>query len=143
MIAFVNTLRPAGSRRRALALLAAILVLLALAPWAVAEPAWSQKPERSNMGEVQFVLTPRDVSGGHFRVDIVVTTHSGDLASLNLSTATELRVDGQTLRPVKAPTLRGHHVRGRLEFALARLPDTFEIVIHGVRTQGDLTFRWP
>jgi len=143
MSALLNKLRLAGNLRLALVLTAAVLVLSAPAGWAGAEPAWSQKPERSNMGEAQFVLTPRDVTDGRLRVDIVVTTHSGDLASLNLSTATELRVDGQVLRPVKAPAVRGHHVRGRLEFALARLPETFEIVIRGVRTLGDLTFRWP
>jgi hypothetical protein len=143
MSPLVKRMRSAGSLRSALALVAALLLVPALAQRAGAQPAWSQKPERSNAGEVQFVLTPRDVAGGRFRVDIVVTTHSGDLASLDLSTAAELRVDGQTLRPVKAPALRGHHVRGRLEFALARLPETFEIVIRGVRALGDLTFRWP
>ena len=143
MSALMKRTRPAWKLRFAVALLAALVFLPALAPWAGAQPAWSKKPERSNAGEVEFVLTPRDVSGGRFRVDIVVTTHSGDLAGLDLSRATELRVDGQTLRPVKAPALRGHHVRGRLEFALARLPETFEIVIRGVRTLGDLTFRWP
>jgi hypothetical protein len=122
-----------------------LIVLLALLGSALAEaqPAWSKAPERSNSGEVQFTLTPRDVSGGRFRVDIVVTTHSGDLASLDLSAAAELRLAGRTLRPVKAPALRGHHTKGRLEFALDRMPESFEIVIRGVRTQGDLTFRWP
>jgi len=143
MSALLRRTRAAWNPRVALALAVAFLILPALAPGAGAQPAWSQKPERSNAGAVQFVLTPKDVSGGRFRVDIVVTTHSGDLASLDLSAAAELRVNGQTLRPAKAPALRGHHVRGRLEFALAQLPETFEIVIRGVGTQGDLTFRWP
>ena len=140
-----QTTRPLDSRlgRAAVILIAALLVLGSTLISLRAQPAWRSNPDRSNEGEVEFVLTPRDVSGGRFRVDIVVTTHSGDLAGLDLSRATELRVDGQTLRPVKAPALRGHHVRGRLEFALARLPETFEIVIRGVRTLGDLTFRWP
>jgi hypothetical protein len=120
----------------------ALLVLLAAAV-VVAQPAWSGNAARSNEGEVQFTLTPRDMSGGRFRVDIVVTTHSGDLAGLDLGAATELRAGGQTLRPVKAPALRGHHARGRLEFALDRIPETFEIVIRSVRGLGDLTFRWP
>lgn len=107
------------------------------------EPAWRGDPARSNEGAVQFVLTPRDVSGGHFRVDIAVTTHSGNLAELHLQATTELRADGRSLRPVKATALRGHHARGRLEFALERVPDEFEIVIAGVRTMGPLTFRWP
>ena len=129
--------------RTALALALGTLLVLAGAATAAAQPAWAGNPERGNEGEVQFVLTPRDVKGGTFRVDIVVTTHSGDLGSLDLQAATELRVAGQTLRPLKAPALRGHHVKGRLEFALERIPDAFEIVIRGVRTQGDVTFRWP
>jgi hypothetical protein len=119
-------------------------VVLAVAGfWLLLQPVQGADSSRSNEGEVQFTLTPRDVSGGNFRVDIVVTTHSGDLASLDLSAAAELRVAGQTLRPVKAPALRGHHARGRLEFALDRMPESFEIVIRGVRSMGDLTFRWP
>jgi hypothetical protein len=138
----MQPLLPRPSRGVAVLGLLALLVLYASAV-AGAQPAWSSNPTRSNEGEVQFTLTPRDVKGGTFRVDIVVTTHSGDLGSLDLRAATELRVAGQILRPVKAPALRGHHATGRLEFALARIPDAFEIVIRGVRTQGDVTFRWP
>lgn len=127
-----------------LAFLALGLALLHAVPHAGAsEPAWRANPERSNQGPVMFVLTPRDASGKRFRVDVQVNTHSGDLSQLDLMTATELRVDGKTLRPLEAPALRGHHARGRFEFALDRVPDAFEIVIRGVRTMGDLTFRWP
>jgi hypothetical protein len=124
-----------------------VIAALLLTGWTLialrAAPAWSANPARSNAGEVQFTLTPRDVSGGRFRVDIVVTTHGGDLASLDLKADTELRIGDRKLQPIKAPALRGHHAKGRLEFALERTPDTFEIVIRGVRTMGDLTFRWP
>jgi hypothetical protein len=127
--------------------LAPLLLLLLLAGVAalpaLAQPAWRADPARSSAGEVEITLTPRDVSRGRFRVDIVVTAHTGDLSALKLGEATELRVAGQTLRPVAAPALRGHHVRGRLEFALDRLPDAFEIVIRAVPGVGDLTFRWP
>ncbi len=130
-----------GPAARVLAL--GLLLLAATALAATARPAWMQEPARSNDGEVQFTLTPRDVSGGRFRVDIAVNTHSGNLAELDLRTATELRTGGQTLQPVEAPALRGHHARGRLEFALEQVPESFEIVIRGVRHMGDLTFRWP
>lgn len=135
-----------GSRRggRAARILALSLLLVAATASSVtAEPAWSKEPARSNEGAVQFTLTPRGISGGQFRVDIAVNTHSGNLADLDLAKATELRTGGKTLHPVEAPALRGHHARGRLEFALERVPDTFEIVIRGVRSMGDLTFRWP
>jgi len=134
----------AAQRRRALtASVLASLLALAAGSVASAEPAWRNDPVRRNEGAVQFELTPRDVAGGRFRVDVVATTHSGDLAGLDLKAATELRVGGQSLRPVEAPALRGHHARGRLEFALERVPDAFEIVIRGVRSMGDATFRWP
>lgn len=108
-----------------------------------AEPAWRDNPERSNEGDVVFSLTPRGISGGRFRVDIVITTHSGDLSQLDLRQAMTLRVGGQTLHPVKAPSLRGHHARGRLEFELAELPETFQIAIAGVDGMEEITFRWP
>jgi hypothetical protein len=129
--------------RKGLALFGAMLLLLLAATDIAAEPAWKEKPERSNEGEVQFNLTPRDVSGGRFRVDIIITAHSGDLSQLDLRQAVTLRIGGQTLQPVKVPTLRGHHVRGRMEFALSELPERFEIVIAGPRGMGDITFRWP
>ena len=134
---------PARSGRTAIALALGLLLAGAAALSAAAEPAWSRNPARSNEGEVQFTLTPRDASGGRFRVDIVVTTHSGDLRELDLQSAMTLNLGPQTLRPLIAPALRGHHVKGRLEFALERVPEAFEIVIRGVRSMGDLTFRWP
>lgn len=107
------------------------------------QPAWSADPARTNSGPVMFTLTPKGITDGRFRVDVRVNTHSGDLANLDLKADTVLRVGAQSLHPVKAPALRGHHAGGQLEFALERVPDAFEIVISGVRTQGDLTFRWP
>lgn len=126
---------------------ASLVIALLLAVTAVgvahAEPAWSARPERSNSGEVQFSLTPRGVGSGKFRVDVTVTTHAGSLSEIDLMSSTELRVNGLTLRPVSAPSLSGHHARGRLEFALNTIPDTFEIVMRGVRGAGDVVFRWP
>jgi len=98
---------------------------------------------RSNGGAVQFVLTPHGVSNGQFRVDVQVSTHSGDLAQLDLQSATELRVADQVLRPLESVALRGHHARGRMAFALQKAPQQFEIVIRGVRGMDDLSFRWP
>ena len=132
-----------GVRRVAPWLALGIVVVVGGLYWASQRPAHGTGPARSSAGEVMFVLTPRAVSDGHFLVDVQVNTHSGDLAQLDLQAATELRVAGQTLRPVAPVTLRGHHARGRLEFALARAPDAYEIVIRGVRNMGDVTFRWP
>ena len=135
--------RSGWARGSCAGLLLALALAIPGAQRAGAEPAWRGDPDRSNKGEVQFVLTPRDVKDGRFRVDVEVNTHGGDLAELNLQAATELRAEGKTLRPLEPVPLRGHHGKGRLEFQLDRLPDSFEIVIRGVRAMGDLTFRWP
>jgi hypothetical protein len=129
-------------------MMAAILIAaLALMEWTAAplqaQPAWSKQPDRGNQGDVEFTLTPRDVSEGRFRVDVVVSTHGGNLADLDLMQAAELRVDGRVLHPLTAPALRGHHSRGRLEFGLDRIPEAFEIVIGKLPAGEPLTFRWP
>lgn len=127
-----------------LAFIALGIAVLEAGPLAsVNQPAWSAHPSRSNRGAVLFVLTPRGVSGELFRVDLQADTRSGDLSRLDLMAATELHVDGRTLRPVKAPTLHGRHAQGRLDFVLGHAPDAFDIVIRNVRTMGDLTFHWP
>ena len=119
-----------------------LLVGVSSGAWA-GEPAWRDNPDRKNQGEVQFTLTPKGLANGKFRIDVYVTTHSGELGALNLMELAELQTGGKTYRPVSAAPMRGHHSPGRLEFSLDRVPDTFEIVIRGVRNMGDLTFRWP
>lgn len=134
---------PAGLGSGRLLCAAAALILALAAQPAIAAPSWSGNPERSSGAGVRITLTPRDLSDGRFRLDATFNTHSGDLADLDLMSATELHVGGRTIRPVSALTLHGHHARGRLEFALDKMPDAFEIVIRGVRNQGDAVFRWP
>jgi hypothetical protein len=122
---------------------ALLLLALQLSAGLWSAPAWSGNLTRRGGDAVEFELTPRGVKNGSFRVDVSVNTHSGDLAALNLQEATELRVADKRYRPVKPVALQGHHARGRLEFPLDQAPDAFEIVIRGVPSQGDLTFRWP
>jgi len=99
--------------------------------------------EKSSQGEVSVRLTPRGVEEGQFLVEVRVDTHSGDLADLDLQKATALRVEGRTYRPTKAVRLGGHHSSGTLAFAVPEAPAQFEIVISGVRSMADVTFRWP
>ena len=98
---------------------------------------------RSNEGEVALELTPQVVADGTLRISIRATTHSGDLAELNLANAMALDAEGKTYRPVSATSLAGHHASGSVTFALARIPDSFVVTVTGVRTRPALRFEWP
>lgn len=98
---------------------------------------------RSNTGDVMFDLTPRGIEDGRFLVDVRVNTHSGDLATVDLQASSRLRVGTTDYAPLEAVPLSGHHSMGVLAFDLDEAPESFEIVISGVRSLEDLSFRWP
>jgi hypothetical protein len=98
---------------------------------------------RTAGNEVQLELTPRGLTGGQFIIDVRVNTHSGDLSSLNLQQATTLSMAGTSRHPASAGSLQGHHASASLSFPMEAAPDAFEVVISGVRSEGDLHFRWP
>ena len=104
---------------------------------------WGADATRRNEGAIRFQLTPRGVEDGHFRVDIRVDTHSGDLSNLNLKKQLRLKAGGRSYSPVTDVRLGGHHSGGTLIFPLKEAPERFEIVILAVGTMGDLTFKWP
>jgi hypothetical protein len=98
---------------------------------------------RSNEGEVALELTPQVLADGTLKISVRATTHSGDLAELNLANALALNAEGKTYRPVSATPLAGHHASGSVTFALARIPDSFVVTVTGVRTMATLKFEWP
>lgn len=98
---------------------------------------------RTNEGEVSFQLTPHARTNGTLVVDVQATTHSGDLAEVNLITAVTLLADGKTHRPVSATSLSGHHATGSVTFALASVPDRFTVTMTGIRRMDPLQFEWP
>jgi hypothetical protein len=119
------------------------LPLLLLGP-GCAEPsassaAWQAKTEGS---DVSVQLTP-SMKDGHLVVDVRVNTHSGDLAALDLKQAARLQVGERELAPVEVPRLSGHHAGGQMVFDVKAAPESFSIVLSGVRGQPPLTYRWP
>ncbi len=104
---------------------------------------WGADATRRNEGPIMFQLTPKGVEGEHFRVDIRVDTHSGDLSELNLKKQVRLKAGGRSYSPVTNVRMGGHHSGGILVFPLKEAPERFEIVILAVGTMGDVTFQWP
>jgi len=84
------------------------------------------------MGDVSVELTPHEPIDGVFKVDYASNTHSVDLSSVDLLEATTLIINGKEIKPLSAPTLRGHHNRGTISFSLEQLPETFTIKIVGI-----------
>ncbi len=100
-------------------------------------------PTRTNEGVVSFQLTPHAPANGTLVVDVQATTHSGDLAEVNLGTAVTLQADGKTYQPASATALRGHHSTGSVTFTLAGMPDRFTVTMSGIRSMDPLRFEWP
>jgi hypothetical protein len=120
------------------AALAAALAL-ALAP---ALPA-AGYATRSSSGAVSFRATPKGVVDGQFRIDLVVDTHSGSLAAVDLRKQARLRVGAQDYPPVAPVPLSGHHGTGSLLFALSPAPAAFELVISASPAGSEVRFTWP
>ena len=121
---------------------AMLLVLLACGS-TVSTAASGPYKTRSNRGEIAFDLTPREPANGRFTIDIRATTHSGDLADLDLSRIVALEAAGKTYRPASATKLSGHHASGSVTFDIASVPDRFTVKMTGVRNMGELRFEWP
>lgn len=83
------------------------------------------------------------MASGGFHMDVVVDTHSGSLATLNLNTQATLRVGTAEYRPAQRVVLSGHHGQVTLVFNVPQAPATFELVITDVPGAGEVRFAWP
>lgn len=97
---------------------------------------------QSSPGQVELSVQPVWRDGG-LVVEISANTHSVDLSGIDLTSSVRLRMHGREVRPVSATTLRGHHARGTVTFALNEAPREFEIAILGVPDQPERVLRWP
>ena len=77
------------------------------------KPAFTGSTE---MGDVSIGLTPLDAKGDKLIVDFAANTHSVDLSQFDLKRITTLEYDGKVISPEFAPSLGGHHSKGRLVF---------------------------
>jgi hypothetical protein len=80
---------------------------------------------------------------GQLVLDLRADTHSGDLADLDLEALVALWVNGDSLRPVAATALAGHHSTGSVTFDPNGAPQGFAITIASVRGMEGLRFEWP
>lgn len=98
---------------------------------------------RTSRGNISYDLTPRLLDGGQLVVEVRATTHSGDLAELDLGALMSLEAGGKTYRPVAATALRGHHALGKVTFRVDAKPERFVITIGPARGMGEQRFEWP
>ncbi|RME32150.1 hypothetical protein D6789_00475 [Candidatus Woesearchaeota archaeon] len=94
------------------------------------------------MGDVLIELTPRGVVNGKLSVDISMNTHSVMLSQFDLKERTTLKFAGRSVKPLEAPSLRGHHVSGTLVFDVGQDLDSYSIIIEGVPKVEERIFTW-
>lgn len=99
-------------------------------------------PSRTNDGAISFTLTPRSEKG-NLVVEVRANTHSGDLATLDLTRAMVMEVEGKIFHPTMAGSLTGHHASTTVTFEPGVIPAAFAIKLASGRESGNLVFRWP
>lgn len=97
---------------------------------------------QESAGEVTLSLAPR-WSDGKLVVLLAANTHSVDLAQIDLGQALRLVVNGETIAPSAADSLKGHHARARVVFPVPREPSQFTLEIRGVPDVETRTVQWP
>jgi hypothetical protein len=96
----------------------------------------------TNSGDVSIELTPRLQDNNQLKVDISVNTHSVTLSDFDLMLLTELSYGDNTIRPISAQKLSGHHSSGTLIFEVESKLDDFEIKIRDIPKVKERVFRW-
>ncbi len=96
----------------------------------------------TDSGSVSIALTPLGVIDGLFSVKIAANTHSVSLGQFDLQEITTLEVHGKKIKPVSAPALGGHHVRGTIDFNIQEPMTDFTIKIMGIPNIDERVFEW-
>jgi len=93
-------------------------------------------------GDTAIELTPHEIESGRLSVDFSSNTHSVDLSDVNLKQAITLNFNGKEIKPITAPTLKGHHNSGTLVFPVDANLNTFSITITGIPKIQERIFEW-
>ena len=93
-------------------------------------------------GSASVELTPYDMRNNQLKVKIAVNTHSVDLSQFDLKQIISLEYEGKTIKPISAPSLRGHHSNGELIFNIEKELNLFTIKIKGIPKVEDRIFTW-
>ncbi|NQU64917.1 MAG: hypothetical protein HQ517_11655 [SAR324 cluster bacterium] len=100
--------------------------------------------KKQSGGNVTVDLTPLSFEDGKLIIKVSISTHSvDDLNKYNLKEITQLEIGSNTIKPVKTPSLSGHHNSGKMVFEVAELPDKFAIGITGLDSPEKREFLWP
>ena len=75
-------------------------------------------------------------------MDFAANTHSVSLNEFDLSKITTLTAEGLELKPVSAPVMGGHHVKGKIVFAVGRDLESFTITINGIPSVDERVYHW-
>lgn len=94
-------------------------------------------------GNALIELTPKGTENGRLNVDISANTHSVNLGYFDLMEITSLEYDGNSINPVSAPTLAGHHNSGTLVFDTGKELKSFKVIIKNIPSIEERVFEWP
>jgi len=99
-------------------------------------------PKQTSPGRITLDVWPqwRDTV---LIVQVRATTHSVDLASMNLSEQVRLALAGTEIAPLSAGRLSGHHAVTDVVFRLDTRPSSFAITIRDVPDVPVRTLTWP
>ena len=93
-------------------------------------------------GDVSIELKPHQPANGVLEVDLYANTHSVDLSQFDLAEITSLEYEGKSVKPVSAPSMRGHHVSGTLAFEVDEELESFKITISGIPDVEERIYEW-
>lgn len=79
---------------------------------------------------------------GRLELRLSANTHSGDLATIDLWRAVRVIARGDTLAPVGAEPLAGHHAQARVSFLIPDAPADFTVLIQDDSTRAARVLRW-
>jgi len=96
----------------------------------------------TDSGDVSIELTPYEMNKKQLKVRIAANTHSVDLSGFDLKQITFLEYNGQTIKPISAPSLQGHHSNGELIFNIEKELSSFTIKIKGIPKVEERVFTW-
>lgn len=97
----------------------------------------------TNQGDVLIELTPA-LNNGRLEVKIAANTHSVDLSQFELKEITTLQTNKNTLKPISAPKISGHHATGIIVFEVNKkeIEKGFTVTILGIPVVEERIFIW-
>ena len=96
----------------------------------------------SGYNDVLIELTPKNTKGGKLVVKLSANTHSVELGEFDFMEVVSLKYDGNTIKPVYADNISGHHLSGEIVFEPGREISNFTIIIKGIPSVEERIYTW-